>query len=82
MDESKIFKENGHEMDVDRDQVALAVKKFRLRLGLSQRELGERWGLTRYQIIRVEKAKNLSWEAAYKTWAMLLRDLAKEGGAL
>lgn len=76
----EVFKENGRELEVDRDRVALEVKKYRLRHQLTQRQLGEKWGLSRYTIIRVENAQNLSWEIAYKIMARLTDTMREEGG--
>lgn len=65
-------------MDADRQQVALAVKTYRLRRGMTQQQLGDRWGCSRWTIIRIEQAKNVSWESAYKVFARLSDELAEE----
>lgn len=65
-------------MDVDRKQVALAIKTYRLRHGMTQEDLGKRWGCSRWSILRVENAKAVSWETAYKMFAKLSKDLADE----
>lgn len=68
----------GLEMDVNRQDFALALKTWRLRQGLSQREVGDRFGCSRYTIIRAETAKALSWESAYKLFAKLAKEQARE----
>lgn len=69
---------SGLEMDVDKQQFALALKTWRLRQGLSQREVGARWGVSRYTIIRAESARNITWEFAYRLFAKLSEELRKE----
>lgn len=66
-------------MDIDKQSFALALKTYRLRQGLTQTQLGERWGCSRYTIIRAEKANNITWEMAYKMFARLSEELRKEG---
>lgn len=68
----------GLEMDVNRQDFALALKTWRLRQGLSQQEVGDLFGCSRYTIIRAETAKALSWESAYKLFAKLAKELEKE----
>ena len=72
------MKPKGLEMDVNKEEFALALKTWRLRQGLTQEEVGERWGCSRWTIMRAEKAKNLTWEMAYKMFAKLSRELTKE----
>lgn len=73
------FKPKGVSMDVDKTQFALALKTWRLRQGLTQKEVGQRWGTSRWTIIRAESARNVSWEQAYKLFAHLADELRKEG---
>ena len=70
----------GLEMDVDKEQFALALKTWRLRQGLTQSQVGVMWGCSRYTIMRAESAKNITWEMAYKMFAKLAVELKKEGG--
>lgn len=72
------MKQKGLEMDVNKEEFALALKTWRLRQGLTQEQVGERWGCSRWTIMRAEKAKNLTWEMAYKMFAKLSRELTKE----
>jgi DNA-binding XRE family transcriptional regulator len=79
MEEIKVeFKPKGLEMEVNKQNFALALKTWRLRQGLTQIELGKRWGCSRWTIIRAEQAKNITWEIAYKMFAKLARELANE----
>lgn len=79
MEEIKVtMKQNGLKMESNREDVAMAVKTWRLRHNLTQRQLGDRWGMSRYTIIKIERAKNISWEMAYKAFALLSNELRKE----
>lgn len=66
-------------MEADKNEVALALKTWRLRQGFTQKQLAQRWGISRYTIIRAEAAKNITWEMAYKIFAKLTDELRKEG---
>lgn len=73
------MKVDGLKMDADRNEVALALKTWRLRSGLTQKELAQRWGISRYTIMEAEAARNISWEMAYRIFAKLSDELRKEG---
>ena len=66
-------------MDMVKQQFAMALKTWRLRQGLTQRKVGERWGCSRYTIIRAERAQNVTWEMAYRLFAKLAQELKQEG---
>lgn len=68
----------GGAMDIDREEFALSLKTYRLRQGLTQKQLGERMGVSRYTIIRAETCKNITWESAYRIFAKLSRLLEAE----
>lgn len=72
------MKREGVTMDVDRQQFALALKTWRLRANLTQRQVGEMWNTSRYTIMKAEKANPISWEQAYKLFAHLSEELRKE----
>lgn len=72
------MKPNGLKMDVDKNEFALALKTWRLRSGLTQKEAGQRFGCSRYTIMRAENAKDVTWESAYKLFAKLASELRKE----
>lgn len=70
---------NGLEMDVNRQEFALALKTWRLRHGLTQKQVGYAWGVSRWTIMRAESARDLTWETAYRLFARLSQELRKEG---
>ena len=72
------FKPDGITMDTDREQFALALKTWRLRAGLTQNQVADRWGTSRYTIIKCENAKPVSWPQAYKIFAQLAKELKNE----
>lgn len=79
MDQIKVeMKPNGLEMDVDKNEFALALKTWRLRSGLTQREVAQKFGVSRYTIMKAENAKNVTWEMAYRLFAKLAVELRKE----
>lgn len=68
----------GLDIDIDKEAFAMALKTWRLRNNLTQRQAGERMGCSRYTIIRAESARNITWEQAYKLFARLSEELRKE----
>lgn len=80
MEQIKVeMKPAGLTMEVDKTEFALALKTWRLRQGLTQQQVGERWDCSRFTILRAENAKNLTWEMAYRLFARLADELRKEG---
>mgnify|MGYP003287517117 CR=1 FL=1 len=73
-----VAERRGLEMDINREEFAMALKTWRLRQGLTQEQVGERWGTSRYTIMRAEKAKDVTWMSAYKLFAKLAKELANE----
>ena len=69
----------GLTMDIDKEAFAVALKTWRLRNGLTQAQAGEKWGLSRYTIMRAESGKNITWETAFRLFARLSEELRKEG---
>lgn len=79
MEQIKVeMRPRGLEMDVNKEEFALALKTWRLRQGLTQKQAGERFGVSRFTIIRAEKAMNVTWETAYRLFAKLAIELRKE----
>lgn len=79
MEQIKVeMKPKGLEMDVDKNEFALALKTWRLREGLTQREVAARFGCSRYTIMKAENARSVTWEMAYKMFAKLANELRKE----
>lgn len=65
-------------MKVDKEEFAMALKTWRIRNNLTQEQAGKRWGLSRWTIMRIEKADDISWITAYKCFAKLSDELRKE----
>lgn len=79
MEQIKVeMRPNGLAMDVDKNEFALALKTWRLRQGLTQKQAGERFGCSRFTIMRAENAQNVTWEMAYRLFAKLAAELRKE----
>lgn len=74
------MKRKGSGLEIDREAVGLELAKWRIRQGLTQTQLAEKWGMSRYTVIRAEKGKNVSWQFAYAIWTKLIQELRKEGG--
>lgn len=72
------MKPKGIDMEVDKQEFALALKTWRLRQGLTQSEVADRFGCSRFTIMRAENAKNVTWEMAYRLFAKLAQELKKE----
>lgn len=72
------MKQQGLTMEVDKNEFALALKTWRLRQGLLQREVAEMFGCSRYTIMKAENAKTVTWEMAYRLFAKLAAELRKE----
>lgn len=68
----------GLTMEADVNDFALALKTWRLRQNLTQAEVGEKFGLSRFTIMRIEQAKPVSWETAYRAFSKLAAALSKE----
>lgn len=68
----------GTKMEADQQQFALALKTWRLRNHYTQRKAGEIIGVSRWTIIRVEAAKDVSWESLYRIFAFLSKALQEE----
>ena len=68
----------GLSVEIDRQEFALALKTWRLRQGLTQQQVADRWDTNRYLIIKAEGRKAISWEHAYKLFAKLSKELRNE----
>ena len=73
-----IMQRDGLTMTADKEQMAMSLKTYRLRQGLTQKQLGERWGCSRYTIMRLETCKNVTWEQVYKVFNRLSEALLQE----
>ena len=58
---------HGSDLVTNREDFAIAVKTWRVRQGMTQRELAKATGLSRFTIMRVENAsRETSWITVYK----------------
>lgn len=73
------MKQKGLTMETDRQEFALALRTWRLRQGLTQRQVGKKWGVSRYTIMSAENARDITWEMAYRLFAKLSYELSQEG---
>lgn len=79
MEQIKVeMKQNGLSMQADQNEFALALKTWRLRSGLTQKQVAKRFGCSRYTIMRAENAQQVTWEMAYRLFAKLSDELRKE----
>lgn len=79
MEQIKVeMKPQGLSMECDKNEFALALKTWRLRQGLTQEQAGQRFGCSRYTIMRAENARQVTWEMAYRLFAKLSNELRKE----
>lgn len=69
------FKPVGLSLETDKEHFALALKTWRLRHRLTQRQAGERCGVSRYSIMRAEAGKEPSWEVLYRIMCGMAEDL-------
>lgn len=75
------YEKKGLKVDINREQLAIELKTYRLRRMLTQQELAKLWNLSRYTLLRAEKGKPVSWETAYTIFYHLNRGLVKEAQA-
>lgn len=81
--ESKIYEpkiqSEGLNLEIDKNSFGLELRTWRLRSGLTQRQVAEKFNCSRYSIIRAENGQPITWEMAYKLFAHLSRELKREG---
>lgn len=73
------MKAKGLTMEVDKQEFALALRTYRLRQALTQRQLAALWGVGRDAILKAENGQNISWMMAYRLFAKLSAALKEEG---
>lgn len=69
------FKPVGLSLETDKEHFALALKTWRLRHNLTQREAGAKCGVSRFSIMRAEKGKEPSWTVLYRIMCGMADDL-------
>lgn len=72
------MKRQGLSMETDVEQFAMALKTWRLRKGYTQKQVGDRWQMSRYTIMKAEAGKQLAWEMVYRMFAKLSYELEIE----
>lgn len=72
------MKAKGLTMECDRQEFALALKTWRLRAALTQSAVANRWGVSRFTIMRAEAGRSITWEMAYRLFNQLSHELANE----
>lgn len=66
------LRREGTDIVTNREEFAAALKMWRVRNGLTQTDLAKKAGLSRWTIIRVEKAQRLnSWQSIYKLFSVM-----------
>ena len=61
------LKREGTDLITNREEFAVAVKTWRVRHGMTQRQLAAAAGLSRYTVMRVENAsRETNWITIYK----------------
>lgn len=70
---SELIVSDGRGMQiVDKEVLALKVRQYRILHGMTQQALGELCGVSRFTVMRIENAQDITWESAYKVFAKLL----------
>lgn len=73
-------KKNLESLGIEREKLGLELAKWRVRQGMTQRQLAEKWGMSRYSILRAENGKSVGWQFVYAISAKLAAELRKESG--
>ena len=69
---------NGRNLEiVNKNELALIVKQYRTLKNMTQKELGDMCGVSRYTIMRVENAQDITWMSAYKVFAKIIGEVSR-----
>lgn len=71
MEKKDIMHPVGARMEADVEKFALALKTWRIRQGLTQRQAAAQMGVSRDSILRAENQRSISWETAYRIFIHL-----------
>ena len=77
-----VIKRNGLKMEADVVQLAWELKTYRIRSGLTQKQLAEKWGVSRYTLIRIEGGYEVGWPTMYKVTSKLIQATREEGATV
>lgn len=69
------FKPVGLSLETDVEHFALALKMWRIRRGISQREAAEICNVSRHSILRAEAGNPSSWKVLYRIFSVMSDDL-------
>lgn len=73
---SEVFRQTGKDLEiVNKDELALMVKQYRVLKGMTQQVLGDLCGVSRYTIMRIENAQDITWMSAYKVFAKIIGEV-------
>lgn len=72
------MEQQGLKMVTDKEQFAVALKTWRIRQGLTQQQLADKWGVSRYSILRAEGAKEIGWIAIYRMFNQMAAEMREE----
>lgn len=75
--EAKV-KQRGLTIETDAVQLAMSLKTYRLRKGLTQSQLAAQWGCSRHTIMRLEGTKKTTWEMMYRVFNHLNEAMMQE----
>lgn len=78
----KVIKRNGLKMEADVVELAWQLKTYRIRSGLTQKQLAEKWGVSRYTLIRIEGGYEVGWPTMYKVASKLIQATREEGASV
>lgn len=65
----------GLSLETNKEHFALALKMWRLRRNLTQSQAGKLCNVSRFTIMRVERADVVNWESLYKIMCVMSEDL-------
>lgn len=75
MEKSEIMKPKGARMEADIEKFALALRTWRIRQGLTQRQAAAQMGVSRDSILRAENQRAVSWETMYRIFIHLSENI-------
>ena len=79
MSMENVITRDGLKMEADVNELAWQLVTYRARAGLTQRQLAELWGTSRYILMKIENAKVVGWPSMYRVASKLADALRKEG---
>lgn len=71
MEKKDIMQPKGARMEADIEKFALALRTWRIRQGLTQRQAAAQMGVSRDSILRAENQRPVSWEIMYRIFVHL-----------